>query len=196
MSEMKTHYESNDGSTTDATIAHYGVKGMRWGVRSKRVTSGVKRAVKGQIAKEKAAIRGLNEGDNVMGIPTTKAQAKKNWRANTKADSEVFRKLGLNRIADNVENTPPGGYEVAAARKVAGGLKKTAKRAGTWAKENPGDAVSIAIPVALAIGIAATPDSTGAFGGRSAHQMARQTGMMREENRAAAELMKQKPIYL
>lgn len=30
-------YEPNDGTTTDATIAHFGVKGMKWGVRKDRV---------------------------------------------------------------------------------------------------------------------------------------------------------------
>lgn len=45
---MKLYYEKDeDRITTDATIAHYGVKGMRWGVRRENLSrSNVKKAAK------------------------------------------------------------------------------------------------------------------------------------------------------
>lgn len=130
-------YEPNDGTTTDATIAHFGVKGMKWGVRKDRVKGGVRKF---------------------------KENYKKNRQAELDRDAARLRKVGLNKVADRVEKTPLEGYEIAAARAATRKLGASAKKASDWAKKNPDKATmivmtAVAIP-AYAVGVKLALDSS------------------------------------
>lgn len=158
------YYEKNDGEITDAHIAHYGKKGMRWGVRNerKRVGKGVRK-----LGKK------LNEGYEKAYLNPRK-EAKKNL-------VEKHRKAGNKRLAKMYEKTPDEGLDVAVAKKIGSNAIKGAKmsaqatkrvgeaaaqpavKAKAWAKRNPS---------AVQAAVAAVAVSAVYAGGRLAYDSA------------------------
>lgn len=144
-------YEGNDGSTSDATIAHYGKKGMRWGVRNDR------KSVGGGVRK---LGRKLNEGYEKAYLNPRKAEKQRLV--------EKHRKAGRKRLAKFYEKIPDEGLEIAtgkmigknaikgakmsaeATKRVAKAGKTSYKKVDKWLLDNPGKAVAIGLTVGIA----------------------------------------------
>lgn len=81
---MKLYYEKDeDRITTDATIAHYGVKGMRWGVRRQRALSNKRAYLAKKGKQEREDIKSAIKTAGKFAIGQTETQ--KLYRSGDKA---------------------------------------------------------------------------------------------------------------
>lgn len=161
-------YEIDRGRiTTDATIAHYGVKGMHWGVRrtpaqlGRKIKTGAKEFAKmqvGQTDRQKAERAKWKKG-----LQTTSEKAKAGAKefAKFQVGQTDWQKAGRAKTKQDIKNGVSATKSV--VKNIGDKSKATTAQMKQWAKDHPEAALNGGVGIAMAISY-----TTAAYAGKHA----------------------------
>lgn len=113
----------HDDLSFDSYLEHFGVKGMRWGVRKKRTTSSDHNESRALLSRHKSELSNaeLKKINDRLNLETNLSRLNPNTVAKGRAQAAaIIGTIGLGITAFNYLNSPAGKAAVAAGKKALG----------------------------------------------------------------------------